>query len=204
MRAVNLLPEHERQGGTPILTTTTAAAGGSIVALVAVVFVAVSFVTSHGKVSDREAQLSSIREQVTEVQARAARSAAEVGQDQARVAAFTTAASARQAWDDLLDDVSRVLPNGSWLTSMNMQGAAATPAPTTGTPAPATTSIPTAFTAAGMATSQNTVAQVMQRLELIPELSNVTLQSSTRTTVGETPAYQFTMSANIRVPEVPS
>ena len=43
----------------------------------------------------------------------------------------------------------------------------------------------------------------MQRLELVPALSNVTLQSSTRTTVGTTKAYQFTMSGSVRLPEVP-
>ena len=54
----------------------------------------------------------------------------------ARVAAFTTAASARMRWDNLLDDVSRVLPAGSWLSSLNMQSGTAAPA--TASPTPAT------------------------------------------------------------------
>jgi hypothetical protein len=36
----------------------------------------------------------------------------------------------------------------------------------------------------------------------VPALSDVTLQSSSRTTVGTTKAYQFTMSANLLAPEV--
>ena len=43
----------------------------------------------------------------------------------------------------------------------------------------------------------------MDRLELVPALSDVTLQSSARTTAGTTQAYQFTMSANVLPPEVP-
>ena len=42
----------------------------------------------------------------------------------------------------------------------------------------------------------------MQRLELVPALSDVTLQSSTRAKVGTRNAYQFTLSANV-LPEVP-
>ena len=42
----------------------------------------------------------------------------------------------------------------------------------------------------------------MQRLELVPALSDVTLQSSTRAKVGTRNVYQFTLSANV-LPEVP-
>jgi hypothetical protein len=40
----------------------------------------------------------------------------------------------------------------------------------------------------------------MQRLALIPALSNVTLQSSSRADVGTTKAFQFTVSANVNPP----
>jgi Tfp pilus assembly protein PilN len=203
MRAVNLLPEQERQRGTTLLTTPVAVIGGAALVLTATLFVGIAFYQSHGKVSDREATLSSIREQTTQVQAATVRSASERGQEQARVAAFTSAAGARFVWDDLLDDISRVLPNGSWLTSLTMQGAAVT-APTTTPGAPAATApVATGFNVAGVALNQDVVAQVMQRLELIPELSGVTLQQSTRTAIGDTPAYQFTMTASILAPEVP-
>jgi len=205
MRAVNLLPEQERQHGPTLVTTTSAVVGGVALVLTATLFVAIAFFQSHGKVNDKEDTLSSIRAQTAQVQEASVRSAAQRGLEQARVAAFTDAASGRFVWDDLLDDISRVLPNGSWLTSLSMQGAAAVAAPaaTPGAAAAATAPPPTAFTVAGVALTQNVVAAVMQRLELIPELSNVTLQQSARTLVGETPAYQFSMSASIRAPEVP-
>jgi len=202
MRAVNLLPEQERQHGPTLVTTTSAVVGGVALVLTATLFVAIAFFQSHGKVNDKEDTLSSIRAQTAQVQEASVRSAAQRGLEQARVAAFTDAASGRFVWDDLLDDISRVLPNGSWLTALSMQGAAAVAAPAA-TPGAAAAPPPTAFTVAGVALTQNTVAEVMQRLELIPELSNVTLQQSARTLVGETPAYQFSMSASIRAPEVP-
>jgi Tfp pilus assembly protein PilN len=99
-------------------------------------------------------------------------------------------------WDDLMDDISRVLPAGSWLSSLNMQSAASDAA------APTTSTVPTTFTVSGTAFTQDVVAQVMERLELLPALSDVTLQSSARTAVGAGQAYQFTMSADVLAPEV--
>ena len=64
------------------------------------------------------------------------------------------------------------------------------------------TTAPTAFTASGFAFTTDIVAGVMQRLELVPALSDVTLQSSTRAKVGTRNVYQFTLSANV-LPEVP-
>jgi Tfp pilus assembly protein PilN len=202
MRAANLLPEQERPGGMPTVLTTQSVGvgGGSLLAIVLILF-GFMFVQSHGKVSDKQGTLEALQEQVTQVQAAAARTTAQQGNDQARVAAFAAAATGRMTWDDLLDDLSRVLPAGSWLSSLNMDVGTATPAgSTTTTTAPATT----AFTVSGIAFSQNIVAKVIERLELVPALSNVMLQSSSRTTVGTTKAYQFTMSANVSAPEVPS
>ena len=199
MRAVNLLPEEDRPGGMPtMLTTTSVAAGG--VALLACVLVVLgfSFVQSHSKVSDKRDTLEALQQQVAQVQAAAARTAVQQGTDQARVTAFTEAAAGRMSWDDLLDDISRVLPAGSWLSSLNMQASAAAPAGS-----PTTTTAPTSFTVTGVAFTQNIVAEVIQRLELVPALAGVTLQSSSRTTAGTAKAYQFTMSANVLPPEVP-
>jgi len=198
MRAVNLLPEGNRPGGMPtVLTTNTVVGGGGAVLAVVLLLFGFMFFQSHGKVSDKSDTLSALQQQVTQVQAAAARSVAQQGVDQSRVAAFTTAASGRMPWDDLLDDLSRVLPAGSWLSSLNMQGG--TPA-VTGAPVAAA---PTSFTVSGVAFTEGIVAQVMERLELVPALSGVTLQSSSKTTIGNTNAYQFTMSANVQPTQVP-
>jgi hypothetical protein len=54
----------------------------------------------------------------------------------------------------------------------------------------------------GSASSQNRVALVLDRLAALPWLSNVTLQSSTRGSAGQTGAKgadQFTVSANFNL-----
>ena len=198
MRAVNLLPEDARNSGPEILTTTSVAAGAGALFLAVVVFLTLSYVQAHNRVADRDETLQALSQSVEQLQAAQAASAAGQSNDQARVAAFTAAASARMAWDDLLDDVSRVLPDGSWLTSLNMQAAAPVSVPAGTTTAVAGGSVPTTFTVSGVAFSHDVVATVMQRLARVPALSDVTLQQSTRADIGERPAYQFTMSAALR------
>jgi Tfp pilus assembly protein PilN len=201
MRAVNLLPEdiaHERR--TSVFTTSTVAIVGGCLLAFAIVFVGVSFFQAHSKVSDRNETLSAVQHEVDQLRAAqaaaAASSATAQSSNESRVAAFTAASSARMNWDNLLDDVSRVLPAGSWLTSLNMQAGSSS------TTAAGTAPAPTAFTVSGIAFSHDVVAKVMQRLSLVPALSNVTLQQSTSTTTGSRKTYQFTMSANIAPPEV--
>jgi Tfp pilus assembly protein PilN len=202
MRAVNLLPEDGRERGPELLTQTSVLAGGAGVLAAVTLFVGVSYFQAHGKTSDRRHTLSALQQEVTEVQAaaaaaQAAKATAHSG-DQARVAAFTTASATRMTWDVLFDDISRMLPSGSWLTSMNMQGGA----PVTGTAGAAAvpTAAPTAFTVSGVAFSNDVVAQVMERLSRVPELGDVTLQSSTKTSVGTQDAVNFSMSASILPP----
>jgi Tfp pilus assembly protein PilN len=207
MRAVNLLPDEFRPSSGPGLPSTTSiGVAGAGVLTAAVVFLGVAFVQGHGKVSDKRETLAALQQEVAQAQAAQARTAAQQGNDRARVSAFTTASSARMPWDNLLDDVSRVLPAGSWLGSLDMQAGVPEAPGTTATTAPAgttPTAVPTSFTVSGIAFTQDIVAKVMQRLALVPALSGVTLQSSTRTTIGTTKAYQFTMSASVRLPEVP-
>jgi Tfp pilus assembly protein PilN len=205
MRAVNLLPEQKRSGGAPtVLTTTSVLVGGASVLTALGLFLGVSYTQSHGRVTDRQQTLAGLQSRVESLQAARTHSVVSQSGDQARVAAITTAAAGQMRWDHVLDDISRVLPAGSWLSSLDMQAPGpVTPVPAASTPTTDTTS-PTAFTVSGVAFTQDIVAQVMQRLELVPALSDVTLQSSTRTTVGTAQAYQFTMSANVLPPEVPA
>src|SRR6187551_835013 len=99
MRAVNLLPDDGRSDGPEVLTTTSVLAGGAGLLVAVLIFVGVAFVQSHGKVSDKRSTLSKVQRQVSEVQAAAAaaqaKQAAAHSDDQARVAAFTTAEAGR-------------------------------------------------------------------------------------------------------------
>jgi Tfp pilus assembly protein PilN len=208
MRAVNLLPEDVAGAGrSSRVTTTSVGIGGAALAVLVTALLGVLFFSGHNKVSDKHRALASIEQQVASVQAETARKAAAVATapETGRLTAFDSASSARISWDNLLDDVSRVLPAGSWLSSMNMQATGLDTTSSTSTTTPATTTttpIPTGFTVSGVAFSQDIVAKVMRRLALIPALSDITLQSSTRADVGTTKAFQFSLTANVNAPEV--
>jgi hypothetical protein len=59
-------------------------------------------------------------------------------------------------------------------------------------------SAPTGFVVTGNALSQATVAQVLDRLALIPALSDVSLQSTQPSGAAGTKAVQFTIGAKLR------
>ena len=93
------------------------------------------------------------------------------------------------------------MPRGAWLESLQGTNAApAAPAPaSTSTPStPAAGAAPTGFVVTGYARSQATVARALDRLVLMPALSDVSLQTSERTDVGTKKAFKFTIGANVR------
>jgi type IV pilus assembly PilN-like protein len=117
------------------------------------------------------------------------------------------------------------MPRGSWLESLSTTPATTT-TDTTSTGTSSTTTTPSStsegsavvtsnglsglagsgsaapvaatFTVTGYARSQATVANVMERLSLIPALTDVSLTSSQRTPLGDKNAVQFTIGANVR------
>src|SRR5215471_2408683 len=130
MRAVNLLPEESRgSGAPPVVTPATVAVGGTSLFLIVAVVVGVLYFHEHGRVSHRQDALAAVQKQIAVVQAENAKRAAASGAGsnaENRVTAFDAASSGRINWDNLLDDVSRVLPAGTWLSTMSMQAGGAT------------------------------------------------------------------------------
>jgi len=208
MRAVNLLPVERGDDASKsrMPGAKTIVAGGSGLLAATAAAVGFAFVNARSDVSDKRATLTAVQEQVAAARAQQASTAAAISDTQARLAAFTSASTARIEWDALLGQVSGILPSGSWLSTLRLEApapvvptAAGTEAvSSTPTPAPVA-EIPTAFTISGYALSQRVVAQVMQRLALAPMLSDVTLQRSQRSDVGGKKAFAFTLSANVRI-----
>jgi Tfp pilus assembly protein PilN len=202
MRAVNLLPEHRRPGHRSadkrqgLSAKTVAAAAGGVLAVVCAA-VAVVGVQARGVESDRSKTLTGLEEQISAAQAASAAAAQAKSQLQARFVAVTTASSTRVPWDRLLLDLSRVMPRNSWLSNLTASvpdmSATPAPAPAPGTPATA----PTSFIITGFARSQSVVPLVLDRLALIPALSDIGLQRSQSVDVGKRRAVQFTIQANL-------
>jgi Tfp pilus assembly protein PilN len=193
MRAVNLLPPNayapkQRLPHAPVVLAATAP-----VLVGALVYLGYSF--EHAKVVSRQSQLGLVQSEVAALAPSpelASESAAVAAERIARTSALQDALSARVPWDVTFDRLARVMPEGSWLSTLS----ATSPTPSTSTTAGGPVS-PTGFTAQGYADSQATVARVLARFALVPGLSNVTLNSTTTTIIGPKSVTQFTLSAQV-------
>jgi Tfp pilus assembly protein PilN len=192
MEAVNLLPLHARPGrrwatvgrdASPARVLT----GGAYVACVVAVGLGLAYVHQRSVIKDQRATLAAVQTEVVAADAEAAPLRAAQAGVAARMPAATAIASSRVTWENLLADLSRVMPRRVRLQTLSLQsptplapGAstpATAPATPSSTPAPSAGAAP--FTVTGVATSHVRVALVLDRLASLPWLSNVTLVSST-------------------------
>jgi len=84
------------------------------------------------------------------------------------IGALSAALSGRLAWDRVLREVSLVLPDDVWLTSLS----ATAPSTASGTSS-------AGFSINGRTYSHDGVARLLARLSVVPHLSNIQLQHST-------------------------
>jgi Tfp pilus assembly protein PilN len=207
MEAINLLPagaiRYKRwgavaDGGSAKRVLVTAAASAGVV----IVVFGAAFVQAHSAVSDNQAALDGLKQQVATAHAKAAVVQAARTSAQARRVAVTEVNSKRITWEQVLRDLSRVLPANVWLQNLQAQSPTPTVASSTTATASTTTTTtgatPTAFMVTGFTSSQKGVARVIDRLSALPWLSDASLQQSTRT---DSPsggkAVQFTIGANL-------
>ena len=197
MRAVNLLPREiptksfEAKRGVVF-----GAAGGFAVLTVALVALMFS---ASGSIGDQQSQLDALNAELAALprpeldQNGVGVDATLAAEKNNRVAALSTALSSRVAWDRVLRQVSQILPEDVWLTSL-MSQEAATPEP--GTTEQASPSV----VITGATYSHSGVARLLARLGVLPALSGVQLQSSTTLEVNERRIVQFTIYAGITPP----
>ena len=195
MRAVNLLPRD-----APVKSFAAnrgVVFGGAGGAALVTAVLATMVLGAGGAVSEKQAELDSLRAQIAAVPRPVeqdgggnAQLAVEKG---ARVGALSAALGGRVAWDRVLRQVSLVLPEDVWLTTLSASAPAAAAAAEEG----AST---TGFTLVGSTYSQDGVARFLSRLAVVPDLANVRLVSSQGALVGERELVQFTVLADIRAP----
>jgi Tfp pilus assembly protein PilN len=202
MRAVNLLPrqqiqqKRERRNMIPL----AAGIGGAVVVLV----LAAGFLLANRSVNRQRDALSSARAVLAATPAHhvsaetnAFRSSI-LNQREQRSLALAAAIGKRVSWDRILRRMALVMPDDVWLTNV----AGTMPLEPTATTATATTSAlpaaPTAFTIQGTTYSQAGVARFLERLQVLPDLQNVQLQSSTATAIGTQRVINFTIVSDIR------
>ena len=195
MRAVNLLPKETRAERSITAQHLPAVVGGAT-GFIVVAALAALFLSASSKVADAQSSLNSAQQQLAQtplppppVQPTNPTPTAVVNARAPRLQAVATVLSQRIAWDRILREFSQALPSDVWISSLNM--AAPTPGATNGFSITATTY------------SYNSVARMLSRMALVPDLTGVTLQSTTRS--GR--LVQFTLSASIKgaaAPAVPT
>ena len=179
MQAVNLLPEYARAGrrwtsvGSELNARKIIQIGGTV-AIVAALLVGFLYFRERSVVSDKKSELTSAQAHLVAQQARAKPIQDAQAANTARLAFMRSITATRVHWDSVLGDLGRDLPTGVYLTSLSIAAPVATPG------AAAPTSGSTNFTITGTTSSHDRVAVVLDQLAVLPWLSNITLQSSSR------------------------
>ena len=203
MRAVNLLPRQhvEQKRERPNAVALGAAIGGAAVLLALVG----GFLLANRSVDRQRQALADARAVLAVTPAHNVSAKTQsfraklLNQREQRSLALAAAIGKRVTWDRVLRRVALVMPSDVWLQSLSgsvpLDGAL-TPATTT-TPS-ALPPLPTALTIQGYTYSQDGVARLMERLEVVPDLKNVQLQNSQSTQVGNQTVINFTIVSDIQ------
>ncbi len=135
----------------------------------------IAFFQAKGDVSDREAKLDSAQAELAALPQPSAVISPELrGEAAARASAVASLLGGRLAWNAVLNDLSRVLPQDVWLTAMT----ASLPDPAVTAAATPGSTVPTSVTIQGKTFSYGALAQLLTRLSTMPSLSDVHLASS--------------------------
>ncbi len=198
-RSVNLLPEElRRQRRKRPSALSVALPVAAAVPLAAMGFL---FLQANGDVSDQQSSLQAVQAEIDALPepTKPVIDASLAVEQQQRAAALASVLGTRLAWDRVLGDLSRVLPENVWLTSFS----ARTPDPvapsTAALPAavPTVAPTPTGVTIQGYTYSLPDVALLLARLGTVPSLTNVALGSSDKREIGKKTAIGFTIVADI-------
>ena len=196
MRAVNLLPRDDVVKSFEAKRGVVFGAAGG--AALVTVLLATAMIGAGGAATEQQGILDSVNAELLAVPKPVADTGVTnetlAADKAARIAALSSALGGRVAWDRVLRQISQVLPQDVWLTSLSGSGQAA--AATAATGAEQTPRV----TLSGSTYSHDGVARVLARLSVIPVLDNVTLTSSIAQPVGTRQTVQFSIVADLRTP----
>jgi hypothetical protein len=184
VKAVNLIPSEQRRA-----TPSGERAGGAyavVGVLVVLLALAVGYVMTSNSVNDNKAKAAKAKQEADALEAQASQLDAFTdfaAIKQQRLEAVKTAAETRFDWERLMREISRVMPDGSWLQTTEASvkgdtGDSAT-APVSANPAETSTgpASPTA-TFVGCTPKQSEVAKILVRLRSMHRVTDVELNES--------------------------
>jgi Tfp pilus assembly protein PilN len=202
MEAVNLLPlEHKvraKKRSTPAdnLDSRKTLRTGGLAALAVVVLLGALFGYERTVVNSKKSALAKDQASLAEIKPKADAIKEAQASSAARLSVIANVTASRMNWDRALNDFARIVPTDSFLTTLSF----AAPVPTDAT---ATTVAPAAapsgsstLTLAGNSPTTNSVAHVLDRLALIPWLSDVSLGSATRSGDGGGDSFNITATVS--------
>jgi len=200
VRAINLLPRDDsrRNQKTQWIVLVPLAAAVLLAALLSV-----TFLSASGKVKDKQAEIQSLNDTLAAIptpDASKIQSQNALATDkQVRVTALSAALTRRVAWDRIFRELSLVLPEDVWLTTLSARAPVSSSVPVAPAPAAAGTAVAASqFTLDGNTYSHAAVARLLSRLSVIPDLVNVQLQQSTLTEAGASKTVHFVIAADVR------
>jgi Tfp pilus assembly protein PilN len=209
MRAVNLLPTEQKQRSPRNKLVLAGVTSSSAVLML----LGAGYLNASSTVSDREQSLANLKAQLAAIPkprstGNASYDALLASERVGRLSALSSALSGRVRFDRLLRELAIVLPEDVWLQQLT----ASAPKPllvaptSTGSPAPSApvTGGATTFSIQGNTYTQEGVARLLIRLQLVPDLENVTLATSVLEDVGGQKKVQFTINADVKAPQVGS
>jgi Tfp pilus assembly protein PilN len=189
MRAVNLLPR-EARGGRSISPQQMPAVVGAGMGFVVVAALAGGYLSASSKVKTAQADLTAAQTQLAQTpvppapQVQVNTTPSAVTAEQApRLQAVSAVLSQRIAWDRVLREFSLVLPSDVWVLSLQMT-------------APQTAGAANGFTVTGSTYSYDSVARMLTRMYLVPDLTGVTLGSVSGSASDK--IVQFSVNATIK------
>ena len=201
MRAINLLPRDDarRRPQRPQWVVIVPV----IVAVVLSGALSILFLNASSKVKDKQGQLMQLQDELAAIPtpdtSKVRTQTALATDKQTRVQALNAALSRRVAWDRVFRELSLVLPDDVWLSTLSAK-APTSSSVATPTAAPTGAVAATEFTLDGYTYSHAAVARLLSRLSVLPDLVNVQLQQSTLTKVGTAQVVHFVIAADVRTP----
>jgi Tfp pilus assembly protein PilN len=180
MKAVNLIPSEHRRA-----TPSGNGSGGAYVVLgvlAVLLLMAVAYVTTTNSVNDKTSKAAAAHQQAVAAEGKTEQLGSFTDfasiKDE-RLAAVTAAAQTRFDWERFMRELSRVMPDGSWIsnTSASVTGEGVG----TATAALDPVAVPTPkANLVGCTPRQSEVARMMVRLEQMYRVTDVTLNESTQ------------------------
>ena len=191
MRAVNLLPRDSANRGP---SKNLPALVGAGVGVIVVAALSAGYLSASAKVATAQKSLDQAKTQLaatplppTTTTTPVNTTPAAVANEQApRLQAVSTVLSQRIAWDRILREFSLVLPSDVWVQSLSLTS------PVAGTAS--------GFSVTGTTYSYDSVARLLARVNLVPDLTQVQLQS----VGGEGKLVTFVLQAGVKGAPAPA